>query len=255
MTSLQQITLFLIPYMTFKFVPIILKNINIFLIESNKKKKKTEVNKIDEYIKKQKYYFIKNMNNDDANKNIDNLFYDKEKYAEAMKLENKDIELIWKKRILFENTPYGNIIMYYDTYKQGFAYYSDINGISYDVLNGVAMKYAITYRCRDFYMDENTIEYFISPLVDIYGDFLKTDTNDENKKKIENYRNESVNAKLKKNKIKMVSTNKFICLGKIYNFSFLNERSSTQPQDENKMSYSDYKDLFKNIKRLNANSL
>jgi hypothetical protein len=32
-------------------------------------------------------------------------------------------------RVLIENTPYGMVIMYYDVYKAGFAYYSNQNGI------------------------------------------------------------------------------------------------------------------------------
>jgi hypothetical protein len=34
--------------------------------------------------------------------------------------------------VLIENTPYGMVIMYYDVYKAGFAYYSNKNGI-YDI--------------------------------------------------------------------------------------------------------------------------
>jgi hypothetical protein len=49
-----------------------------------------------------------------------------------------------EKNILIDRTPYGNVIMHYDVFKNGFAYYSDIN-LSYKIINAVAMKYVLTF--------------------------------------------------------------------------------------------------------------
>lgn len=88
------------------------------------------------------------------NQNIDPVFYDRKELSKVLESNNNVLENIWKARILYESTPRGNIVMFYDVYKDGFAYYSDQTGIPYKVLNAVAMKYVITFRCRDFFMDE-----------------------------------------------------------------------------------------------------
>ena len=77
--------------------------------------------------------------------------------------KNKSLELCsilekkWKSRILFECTPRGNIILLYDTYTEAFVYCIDTSGTPYKLLNAVAMKYVLTFRCRDFFVDENKI--------------------------------------------------------------------------------------------------
>jgi hypothetical protein len=77
--------------------------------------------------------------------------------------ENNDIELQWKKRLLYETTPRGNIIMYYDLYKQAFAYVSD-QQMTYDILNACAMKYVRIFHCLDFFVDVNILPFnIISP--------------------------------------------------------------------------------------------
>ena len=90
----------------------------------------------------------------EMNKNIDSVFYEKDKFKHALLDENNDIEKLWKTRILLENTPRGNVIMHYDPFKLGFAYYCDQH-LPYDILNLVAMKYVTVYQCQDFFMDEH----------------------------------------------------------------------------------------------------
>jgi hypothetical protein len=89
----------------------------------------------------------------DANTNIDAVFYDKPQYAKEMEIHNNNQEQMWKRRVLLDSTPRGNLIMYYDPYKLGFAYYSDVY-MPYHILNAAAMKYVVMYRCRDFFVDE-----------------------------------------------------------------------------------------------------
>lgn len=93
-------------------------------------------------------------NQTDYNSNIDDIFYDPEKHHYAVLNENNEYEKTWKTRVLIESIPNGSVIMYYDPYKRGFAYFS-MQSIPYHVLNAVAMKYVLTFRCRYFFMDES----------------------------------------------------------------------------------------------------
>ena len=126
--------------------------------------------------------------------NIDPAFYCKKELHEIMDNENNYIEKQWKTRILIDSTPRGNIIMFYDVYKQGFAYYSDQNSIPYTILNAVAMKYVLFFGCRDFYVDAYFLpKDYISPLAKILFEDekdkkqIKDDDNDieSNKKTID----------------------------------------------------------------------
>ena len=97
-----------------------------------------------------------------ANANIDDSFYDNEQYKNMLD-RNTNIEKLWKSRMLFDITPSGNVIMYYDVYKHGFVYASD-QTIPYTVLCGCAMKYCKIFYCRDFFRDNLYIpDYQLSP--------------------------------------------------------------------------------------------
>ena len=119
------------------------------------------IDPIEEYIKQKKNKLLGTWENESVNSKInskiDPIFYNKKELNEIMKIENNDIEKSWKTRILYESTPRGSIIMFYDAFKQGFSYYSEQNGIPYSILNAVAMKYVVMFFCRDFFMDEQTI--------------------------------------------------------------------------------------------------
>lgn len=102
------------------------------------------------------------------NSNIEPVFYLRPQYQTAIALENNALETAWKRRILMETTPRGNIIMYYNAYKRGFAYFSD-QTIPYDLLNAVAMKYVVTFRCLHFFLDEQVVPSdYASPFVQLY---------------------------------------------------------------------------------------
>ena len=77
--------------------------------------------------------------------------------------KNEEEEEVWKRRILFQPTPSGNIVMYYDLYRQAFAYHSD-TFISYPLLNLCAMKYVRLFLCRDFFVDTTVLpDSFVNP--------------------------------------------------------------------------------------------
>lgn len=91
------------------------------------------------------------------NSSIQSDFYSLASFSKLLQDETNTIEFNWKTKILFKTTPRGNVVMHYDVYKQGFAYYSDQQHIPYTILNAIAMDYVSMFRCRDFFMDEYVI--------------------------------------------------------------------------------------------------
>ena len=178
------------------------------------------------------------------NLNINNVFYNKETYLEILKDENNEIETEWKKRILIEHTPRGNVFMYYDPYKLGFSYYCD-QYVPYNILNGVAMKYVLKFQCRDFFVDEYVVpETVASPLLGLLVEEKKTkeiqekmDSNIKNRlrnapfAKFKNYNRATLQTNGEENKKdcsvnvpcveKQKERNRFINLGKTSNFCIL----------------------------------
>jgi len=168
------------------------------------------------------------------NTNINTDFSDKKQLQTTLTDGENDLEKQWKRRILFEYTPRGNVVMYYDAYKLGFAYFCDQH-VPYDVLNAVAMKYVLTYKCVDFFMDEiERPEENPSSLLHLLVDDKPAPKNSENKKKQKNTSGpfaklktyNTVSSKLIKNEEKTEpekekQRNCFINRGKIMNFQFL----------------------------------
>jgi len=193
------------------------------------------------YIKNNKKRFLDTFENPLAiiNVNVEPEFYDKKQHKIICSENSNILEKNWKQRVLFETTPRGNIIMFYDAFKLGFAYYSDSYNLPYHLLNAVAMKYVMTFCCRDFFVDDQiTPKDSPSPLIKIHAEEL------EKKDKVKKVANRTNNAskspfaKLKdykkidqktcndnKNIIKEsqheYNTNRFICLGKTINFQFI----------------------------------
>ena len=216
----------------------------------------------------------------DSNANIDKIMYFPKEFAELLKDEKNIYEDKWKKQILYESTPRGNVIMFYDVYKQGFAYYSD-QTMNYQILNVVAMKYCRYFGCRDFFIDEKVLGSFTSPFIQ-FQKALEKEEETKKREKVGEIMPELKNAKLAKFKNYSLSnpnapkkgdsekkepepiwvTNKFICLGKIANFSFLQKnpfkkqrllpiQTSTKYDSyfdnvsTDKLTYKSFKSLFK----------
>lgn len=179
----------------------------------------------DKYIETTKKRFL-TIESLTPNINIESTFYDKKEYQEVMQISDNVLERAWKTRILFESTPRGNIIMFFNPYKQGFSYYSDSYNLPYNLLNAVAMKYVMTYKCRDFFMDDGIIT---SPLIKIHADKESAQIKkklDSNTVKMIQTRSMKQNSNANKPKeIKKTepehNVNRFICMGKIVNFQFI----------------------------------
>lgn len=82
----------------------------------------------------------------------ENKYYDKFEELEGDDLEEDDVKSL-KQNVLYEMTPKGRIIMYYDFEKESFIYYCDTKDVSYLYLETVARKYALTYHCKKIVVD------------------------------------------------------------------------------------------------------
>jgi len=242
---------------------------------------KTVVTLTDEYITARTTAFMKtfdNTNGVDYNSGVDAVFYSKKDLAELLADENNTLEKTWRSKMLFENTPRGNIIMYYDAFKQGFRYYSDQNSLPYSLVNAVAMKYVIIFRCRDFFMDETVLpEDNPSGIIREHEAQNKTDKDkSENSKKESNVSStntsaafakfksyNTVSAKATGNVMKSSEkradnvrkeetaapkrTNSLVSMGKMTNLSFIQKEITKTPEFESmllpkkRLSYADYK--------------
>ena len=89
----------------------------------------------------------------DENSNIDPVLYDFDKRKEIFVSPDNELEKQWKSRILIENTSRGNVMIYFNPYLLSYQYYSDEQIIPYKILEQVATKYVIMFRCKDFFID------------------------------------------------------------------------------------------------------
>lgn len=110
----------------------------------------------DEIYKKYINIYATPEKNPEANINIDCDLYDYEKRKMIFKEEKNECEEHWKRKLMYEFTSRGNVIIYYNPYKHAFMYYSDENSIPYNIMQYIAKKYAVMFRCRDFYIDPVT---------------------------------------------------------------------------------------------------
>ena len=200
---------------------------------------KPAIDPVDTYVASRKQKFLSAT--DSAN--IDAAFYDKDRYV-AITRDNNHLETQWKARLMYEPTPRGSVIMFYDVFRQGFAYYCDTNCVPYAVLNAAAMKYVGVFFCRDFFFDEDGK----SPLYPIYypedKKEVRTTANSAQFAKMRNY-------KLEKDQIAQIK-NKFIYLGKFSNLGIIQKKQVVRGVDttptqydaifaKEKISYKDFK--------------
>jgi hypothetical protein len=156
----KQIRYFFINWVTY-FINMFHKLTSFFTERKPKESKEVKKTETELFIEKRQKMLLKTF--EDTNKdllqwnlNINSGFYSKSQYQEMIKDAQNTLEQQWKTRLLIETTPRGVVIMYYDPFKLGFSYYSD-QTIPYNILNAIAMKYVIHFRCRDFFMDEHIL--------------------------------------------------------------------------------------------------
>ena len=95
----------------------------------------------------------------DTDTNIDAVFFDDSAtgFRDAVSVRDNEIERKWRTRVLWVMTPRGNVAMFYDAFKEAFAYYADTNAMPYPLLNALAMRYVRTFQCLSFFVDEQSI--------------------------------------------------------------------------------------------------
>ena len=237
----------------------------------------------DRYIENKTNQLLMTYLSKEYNSNIHPCFYVNDQYQEKIKELDNDLEKEWKRRLLLESTPRGNIVMYYDAFKRGFAYYSDVH-IPYSLINAVAMKYVMMFRCRDFFLDEQIVPAANrSPFIDL----LEKDEKKEREKKTNANRDYSIDtkkgpfAKLKNysnpatptssiasleailpgiqsqisQNVKMMPLqmkNKFVYLGKLSNFSAIRNEL---PVNHKKLTLSEVPFRFKDYMKLKMGNL
>jgi hypothetical protein len=190
---------------------------------------------------------------DHLNENIDDAIYDMKLYKSSISDPNNNLESSWKKRIIEDTTPKGNIIMFYDIYKHAFTYYAD-SSISYALLNATAMKYVLRFLCRDFFIDNVVIPIgFTTPFLNIHnmddsGDKpktgLKIDVNNGPFAKLKKYSNKDKDKDKDESYSVNYIKNKFIHLGKLNNYQKpdINKKIiDVDVADKIPVKYSDFK--------------
>ena len=100
-----------------------------------------------------KYADLYSKETPDENSNIDPVLYDFDRRKEIFVSPDNQLEKQWKSRILIENTPRGNVMIYFNPYLLSYQYYSDEQIIPYKILEQVATKYVVMFRCKDFFID------------------------------------------------------------------------------------------------------
>lgn len=204
-----------------------------------------------------------NKNIEKLNKNMLNIYYNKTELTDIISNNRENnYELIWKRRNIIINTPYGNIGMNYNLYHKGFSYYSDIKNIPYNILTCISMNYVLMYYCLDFYVDNTIINDWISPFWIIWDKETKSNETTLNNpfiKRLDDVKllstNKQIIAKLKNYRLDfgkdekgqpniIYNKNRFIYSGKITDMPSFKVKKIPIILNTNKISFQEYKKLI-----------
>jgi hypothetical protein len=86
----------------------------------------------------------------------ENKYKQKYKQLETVDLDKETLQNL-KNKIVIENTPKGNVLIFYSSEDEVFNYYSDTKDIPYHYLETIARKYVIQFNCKKIYI--NMIDY------------------------------------------------------------------------------------------------
>ena len=78
-------------------------------------------------------------------------YVDQYKKLEDVELSKEKLDSL-KNSILMENTPLGNVVMFYDNSRETFTFYSD-STIPYRYLETIGRKYVVMNNCKRLYVD------------------------------------------------------------------------------------------------------
>jgi hypothetical protein len=185
-----------------------------------------------------------------------------------------------KNMILMENTPLGNVIMYYDKSRETFIYYSDSN-IPYRYLEVISRKYVTMNNCKQIHVDmeqeikeaqekleqkkqeeeekkkqleqleqqqQNPYENHSTTKKDVFAKLKKYNTNTSLKSSGIPTDNKSVSKKnIQENNKPLIlkeNANRYSCEGKLINYSFLKKVDKKVVDKRYAMSFSDFKKMI-----------
>jgi hypothetical protein len=173
----------------------------------------------------------------------ENKYYKQFELLDSRILNEQDKKAL-KLSILFEYTPKGNVIMYYDAEKESFIYYCDSKDISYIYLETVVRKYALTFDCKSIVVDikqelqqakkeKQVKKVELSEKNNVYVDFKPY--NKTGHKKEGNKSKSLIREK----------ANRYSYRGKINDFDFVQEKKNENQQE--KITYETFKKLMNKI--------
>ena len=181
----------------------------------------------------------------------ENKYYEKYDEMESDDLDEDYVKTL-KNNVLYEMTPKGRIIMYYDFEKESFIYYCDTKDVPYLYLETVARKYALTYHCKKIVVDikreldtakETNIANDNKSKAQALVDAKKTDNLFASFKSY-NRKGTGGSKTMNKKFILRQNANRYSYSGKVNTYSFLkrNEYKIEKPMD--KMDYETFKKLM-----------
>jgi len=204
-----------------------------------------------------------NNNDDDKDKELTdeekyiNKYYDKFNSIVSDDIDEDRVKEL-KKSILYEDTPRGRVILYYDFEKESFVYYCDTKDMPYTFLETVARKYVTINNCKKIMVDmkeelklaqdkiaEEKVVNVRAPRA------VNTDTSKGKKDMFASFK--SYNRKgtggsnsntLNKKFVLCQNANRYSYLGKIIDYSFL-DKTGYQPLQKIKeaMDYASFKKM------------
>ena len=182
-----------------------------------------------------------------------------------------------KNTILMENTPLGNVIMYYDKSRETFIYYSDSN-IPYRYLEVISRKYVVMNHCKQIHVDmeqeikeaqekleqkrqeeeekkkqleleqQKSDENHTTTKKDVFAKLKKYNTNTSLKSSGIPTDNKSISKKnIQENNKPVIlkeNANRYSCEGKLMNFSFLKKVDKKVVDKRYAMNFSDFKKMI-----------
>lgn len=181
----------------------------------------------------------------------ENKYYDKYDEMESEDLDEDYVKTL-KNNVLYEMTPKGRIIMYYDFEKESFTYYCDTKDVPYLYLETVARKYALTYHCKKIVVDIKR-ELDVAKETNVANDnkskalaLVDTKKTDNLFASFKSYNRKGTGGSKTMNKkfILRQNANRYSYSGKVNTYSFLkrNEYKIEKPMD--KMDYETFKKLM-----------
>ena len=170
------------------------------------------------------------------------------KYLEQYeKLENHELSQEKMESLInnfiMENTPVGNVVMFYDHTKSSFSYYSD-SVVPYRYLEPVGRKYVVVYNCKSLFVD-------MKEEIDKSKEQQSNATNApvkqmKTKDILKGFSKPSTTNKTHVNNNVKAHTNRYTSLGRYSNFKITKKVDKKAVDKNYSLSFSDFKQMMAN---------